>query len=282
MGVLLGRKRDWTAAQAEFERALELDPADVEALGGLVTLDLRKQDVKRAEARVDARIAVQPTAGLLILGARAYAAGNDLTTAEKYLRQAIELDSLNLAAYSGLGGLYLSQKKLDQARTEFEAITARQPKSVAAWTMMGIIAQAQRDEKSARELFERAVEIDPEAAVAANNLAWIYATTGGNLDQALQLAQTAHKHLPDLAAVNDTLGFVYYKKDLAALAVPPLKLSAEKDTTNAVYQYHLGLAYASSGDSARARKSLERALELNKDFDGAQDARRVLRGLRSY
>jgi putative PEP-CTERM system TPR-repeat lipoprotein len=281
MGMLLGRKREMTAAQTELERALELQPDNVEALGGLVALDLTKRDFKSARARVDARIAAQPTPTLLTLGARAYAAGGDLGTAEMYLRRAIELDSGNLAAYSGLGQLYLVQKKLDLARTEFETLAARAPKSVAAWTMVGIILQAQGDVKSARERFERVMEIDPEAAVAANNLAWIYAETGGNLDQALQLAQTAQKHLPGAAEVSDTLGFVYYKKNLAPLAISPLKASAEKDPSNPLYQYHLGLAYASVGDPAHARQSLTKALELKPDFDGAQEARNLLSSIAS-
>ena len=281
-GILFSRRRQTAAARAEFDHALKLAPGNVEALSGLVTLDLANKDFKSAQARVDAQIAASPTAGLLTLGARAYAAGGDLGKAEAYLRRAIELDSRNLAAYSGLGQLYLAQKKLDQARTEFEVLAARQPRSVAATTMVGIILQVQGDAKGARERFERVVEMDPEAAVAANNLAWMYAETGSNLDRALQLAQTAHKHLPDLPEVNDTLGFVYYKKDLAALAIPPFKVSVEKNPGNPVYHYHLGLAYASAGDAVRARQSLRKALELKPDFDGAPEARRLLSTLGTH
>ena len=85
----------------------------------------------------------------------------------------------------------------------------------------------------ARARFERVIELDPNAPVAANNLAWIYAESGGNLDIALQLAQTAQRTLPDSAEVNHTLGYVYYKKNLFALAIPPLKASAEKDPSSA-------------------------------------------------
>jgi Flp pilus assembly protein TadD len=147
--------------------------------------------------------------------------------------------------------------------------------------MVGIILQTQGDIKGARERFERAIEIDPEAAVAANNLAWIYAEAGENLDQALQLAQTAQRHMPDAASVNDTLGFVYVKKDLAALAIPPLKASTEKEPGNPRYQYHLGLAYASAGDAVSARRSLTRSISLKPDFEGAQHARTLLASLTS-
>jgi len=120
------------------------------------------------------------------------------------------------------------------------------------------------------------LQIDPEAAVAANNLAWIYVQRGGNLDVAMQLAQIAQKRLPEVAEVEDTLGFIYYKKNLVPLAIELLNASRAKDPKNALYEYHLGLAYTSAGDVARARGSLARALALKPDFDGAAEAKTLL------
>ena len=50
--------------------------------------------------------------------------------------------------------------------------------------------------------------------VAANNLAWMYAETGENLDMALQLAQAAARRLPNIPAIQDTLGWIHHKKGL--------------------------------------------------------------------
>ena len=75
--------------------------------------------------------------------------------------------------------------------------------------------------------------IDPRSAIAANNLAWIYLDSGENLDIALQLAQTAKAALPNLPQVNDTLGWIFYKKGLFSLAEGPLKLAVERDNNPA-------------------------------------------------
>jgi tetratricopeptide (TPR) repeat protein len=278
-GMLLGLKHDYSGARKAFEEALQLQPANIEALDGLVAIDLATKDYASARARVDARIASAPTAQLLTLAARTYGATGDLAGAERLLRRALDLDSGNLTAYGGLGQLYAMQGKLAEARAEFEKLAQRSPKSVSALTMVAIIAEAQGDMKTAREGFEHVLQVDPEAAVASNNLAWIYANNGGNLDVALQLAQTAHKHLPDLAEINDTLGFIYYKKNLSALAITSLKLSADKDPANAIYQYHLGLAYAGEGDADHARQALKRALVLKPAFDGAPHAKELLASL---
>jgi tetratricopeptide (TPR) repeat protein len=190
-------------------------------------------------------------------------------------------DPSYLGAYAALAQIYAKQGRLDAALVELETLVQRDPKSVAALTLSGMILESQGKASDAQARFERVMQVDGEAPVAANNLAWLYAEHGGNLDLALQLAQTAKRKLPDTAEVNDTLGYIYYKKNLPALAIPPLRASAEKDPSNAIYHYHLGLAYARAGENAQALQSLNRALSIAPNFDGAQDARTVLNSLKA-
>ena len=116
----------------------------------------------------------------------------------------------------------------------------------------------------------------PEAApAAANNLAFIYAELGTNLDVALQLATSAKQQLPDDPSVDDTLGWIYYKKDLPSLAVKPLEEARKKLPDNAELLYHLGLTYAKLGDKPKALDALSRALKINPKI-GGDEARQVL------
>jgi len=77
--------------------------------------------------------------------------------------------------------------------------------------------------QEAKQVYERLLAMDRHAAIAANNLAWLYAEAGGNIDQATDLAQMAKSLAPDQPAFNDTLGWIYYKKDLVEQAVPLLQ-----------------------------------------------------------
>ena len=79
--------------------------------------------------------------------------------------------------------------------------------------------------------------------------------------------------MPNVAEVNDTLGWVYYKKDQAALAIPPLLLSVGQDRSNPVFPYHLGLAYAKDRDKVKALESFDEALRRNPNFREATEAR---------
>jgi len=279
-GLLAMRKGDATGARTAFEKALALDPRLMEPLTALVTLDIGERRGDRARARVEAGLQKTPgSSALLVLAARTWASTGDPAKAEEFLRRAIDADASNFGAYALLAQLYVSQRKLDQALAEYDKLAARQPGAAGPPTMAGMILEAQGRPDEARRRYERVVEMDPRAAVASNNLAWTYASRGEQLDRALQLAQAAKAGLPDSHEVNDTLAFVYIKKQMPLLAIPLLTQAVGKDPGNPSYHYHLGLAHSLAGDKAAARRELEQALKLKADFDGADEARKLLRSL---
>ena len=127
-------------------------------------------------------------------------------------------------------------------------------------------------------MYERLVAADAQAAVAANNLAWIYAEEG-KLDEALRLATIARDGMGRRPEAEDTLGWVYLKKGLASQALASFERARERAPHRAVYHYHAGLAYLQAEDRGRARVALEKALSLTTDFEGASDARARLASL---
>jgi tetratricopeptide (TPR) repeat protein len=277
VGVLASQKGNVAAARTAFERALALDATSLEAVAGLLSLDLRARDFPAARALVERSLDNDHASPQgLLLAARTYASLNDLAAAERSLRRAIEADPTLLPAYRMLGQLYLSQRKLDEARKEFDALAQRQSKPVAALTMAGIVLQAQGNTAQARQRFEQALALDPHASVAANNLAWIHTEKGGDLNTALQLALAATAATPDVPEMMDTLGWVYYKKEQPKLAIPLLTRSVEKAATNPVYHYHLGLAYIQDGNFAAGRRSLQRALTARPDAETTADIKKLL------
>lgn len=279
-GAVAAGKNDRAAARRAFEQALSLDADSLDALSGLVALDLAEKKPTAATGRVEARLAASPDSGpLLMLAAQAYAAANQSIKAEEVLKKAITVDASNLAAFELLGRLYLSQRRLPEALAEYDRLAERQPSSVAASTMAAMIQQTQGNRADARQRYERIIQVDAKAAVAANNLAWMYAEENNDLDMALQLAQTAKQQLPQHPDVSDTLGFIYLKKDLPALAVPAFQESIERAPGKPSYHYRLALALSKTGDKAGAKRALEQALKLKVDFAEASEARQLLASL---
>jgi tetratricopeptide (TPR) repeat protein len=273
--ALSGGDRD--GARKAFEQALKMDPADDEALSGLVSLDLEAGRKAEARQRVETRLAAaakDPNA--LAMAGLVYGALNLPAKAEESWRALVSVEPGNLDAYLALGRLYYQQKRMDPAIAEAERLVQQQPGSAGAHTMLGYLLELQGRTREAQQQYLKALEIDPRSAAAANNLAWIYATHGGNLDSALQLAQTAKAGLPESPEVSDTLGWICYEKGLRDVAVGPLEQAVRTAPVKAIYHFHLGMAYLATNDWAKARTSLQQALTLDPNFNGAAQARKAL------
>jgi putative PEP-CTERM system TPR-repeat lipoprotein len=277
IGNLQLRRKNYAAAKVSFERVLALAPGDLEAINGMLALDIQAKQFDAAVRRVDAELTKQPDrVELLALASGVYNQAGQSDRAEQALRRAVKNDPLFSSGYVLLAQLYLQQQRLDAARTEFEEIAKRDSKAVGPRTMVGVILEAQGKREDARRWYEATIAEIPNAPVVANNLAFIYAEQGTKLDVALQLASSAKQQMPDSASVDDTLGWVYYKKDLATMAVRSLEESRLKMPDNAEILYHLGMTYAKLGDKAKAREALERALKLSPQFAAAETARQTL------
>jgi tetratricopeptide (TPR) repeat protein len=278
-GNLKARRAEFGAARQSYERAEQLSPGSIEALAGLVGLDVQAKQLDAALARIEDQIAQQgeqPNPAVLVLAAQVYSVAGQPQRAEAALRRAVAIDPRFSAGYAMLAQLYLQQQRLDDAKAEFEGIVARDPAAAGPRTMVGVILEAQGKRSEAMRWYEATMVAVREAPVAANNLAYIYAEEDTNLDMALQLATAAKQGLPDNPDVDDTLGWIYYKKGMASLAIRSFEESLKRRPDTAEVLYHLGLAYTQAGDEAKAREALERALTLNPRFPGNDVARKTL------
>jgi tetratricopeptide (TPR) repeat protein len=275
MGWLALQRGDLPAARTSFDTVLRLKPASYDALVGLVTVDLAQRNVQRARQRVvewETRTPGDPR--LTILSARVELAAGNSADAEQTLRTLVTADPSQLEAYDLLGRIAVSKGQLDHALAEYQALAARSRTPAGPMTLVAMIHEARGDRDAARQQYEKVLETDPHAGVAANNLAWMYAESG-RLDEALKLATVATEQLKRPEA-DDTLGWVYYRKGLEEHAITAFQRALSKAPDNPVYHYHLGLAQMKDGNDSQGRAALKRALALRSDFNGADDARKAL------
>ena len=129
-------------------------------------------------------------------------------------------------------------------------------------------------------------ELQPNDPMATRSLANVLLQSGGNLDDALLLAQIAQHSLPDSPDAADTLGWAYYKKGAYGLAVSLLEqaLKLQQRTNgpdNPDVHYHLGLAYQKTEQPALARQHLQRTLQINPNYSAAAEIKKELSSLKS-
>jgi tetratricopeptide (TPR) repeat protein len=276
LGELQLRRKDPAAARRSFERALSLDPKSFDGFRGMVALDLLEGHPERVRTVIDERLKATPNnPALLALSANVYGAGGDLFNQEAALSRLVELEPGNVRAFISLASIYTRTNRLNEARGRFAPVTTGAA-AVGAQTMVGLLYEAQNKKKEAQQVYERLLAARPEAAVAANNLAWLYAESGGNLDEALKLARQATRRHPDSPEFNDTLGWVSLKKGLVPDAVRALEATVRQRGDNPQFRYHLGVAYTQARDTTKAAEQLQAALALQPDF---RDARLALDAL---
>ena len=129
MGNVLLSKKDAPGARREFDRALQIDPNAIGALRGRLALDIRDKNVAGARATIEAAVQKAPrNTDLLLLQAGVYAAAKTLARQEQTLRRIIDIDSSHFQAFAALASLFLSSGRLEEAKTEYEALARKQPK----------------------------------------------------------------------------------------------------------------------------------------------------------
>jgi tetratricopeptide (TPR) repeat protein len=289
--VSLAEKKEPDAISS-FENALNVDATNFDALNGLITLYARSNQVDKAHGRIDQALSAYPNmASLHYLKAQVYGYQQNPQMVEAELNKALELDGNYLPAYSALAALYIQSRQEDRAIAQYQKIISLRPENSTPYVLIGMLEDQRKNYDVAADNYRKALEKDPNSVIAANNLAWMYATTGkGNLDEAIRLAQGAVQKNPNVAGFVDTLGWVYYKKNLYEAAVEQLRKAVSLNETqarasnaapSAAYHYHLAMALKEKGDKDEARRELQTAIKLSEKspFAELEDARKTLAGL---
>lgn len=264
LGRVWAFKGDAAKARELFLRANDALPNQPDILESLLSLDRREGRVAESVERIEKAAAAEPeSARLTHLHGMVLVLTGHGAEAESAFRRAIDLDPNDLTPYQSLAQYLAFTGRREEVLSTYEKAVETRPDSAGLLLVLGSLYEAYGDLDKARETYERAVKADPELAPAKNNLAYLLAESGQNLDRALDLAQEAKAKLPDNGHAADTLGWVLYKKGIPTAAVGYLR-EAEgqfktEDPNLAVVRYHLAQAYEAAGRKEEARAALERA-----------------------
>ena len=255
-------ERELQEAGELFSRATSIDPANFDAISGMVDVHLRNGRVDLAREKLQNSIGSGVAdktmlAGLRYLMSRTFEAENDTAAAEKELVAAMSADPTYLPAYSGYAALLVRQNRTDEAIGQYRAVIELRP-SAQIYTLLGMLEESRGRIDNAESAYRKALESSSDQPIAANNLAWLLAERQGNLDEALQLASDAVNMDPEIAGYHDTLGFVYFQKGLSLPAIEKFRRAVTLEeaysrktgtTANPVYRQRLSMALARSAGS---------------------------------
>jgi tetratricopeptide (TPR) repeat protein len=261
--VLFTEKR-YPDAERVFLALRQRYPGDLRLLFGLsetmVVTDRGQQALDMLKAEAKAR--PQVNALRMATGNVALRIG-DLPTADQEYRHLLGIDPKNLELYLRLGETQRLMKRTQEALQTLRKGQALQPNNPQVNLQLALTLDAAGLQRESLPLYENVVKNQPDNAIALNNLAYMMAEEGRDLDLALTYAQRARQRAPGSLDIADTLAWVYLRKQLSDSALNIYRDITLKAPKNPLYHYHMGIALFQKGDKTGARRSLQTALSLN-------------------
>jgi tetratricopeptide (TPR) repeat protein len=275
--VLKLDQKDYSGARASTEEILKLEPGNAHALNVLVlTYAAQKQmpaglqKAREYAAKQPASAAIQEFLGQLL------SANGDRAGARKAFEAAKAGNPVSVDPDLGLVQLDISEGKQQEARKRLSDVVASHPDNEMGRLLLAQLDMADGTSAAAIEQYRKVLAQDGRNASALNNLAYLLADNN-QPDEALRYAQQAKEVAPDSAAVDDTLGWTYFRKGLYPMAVTYLESAAAKEAT-ARRKYHLAMAYLKAGDPKRGRRVLDEAVKMDPKLPEANMARELFGG----
>ena len=283
---LYASQKEYGKAQTQYEnlwKGASNHPGDLRGFIGLQNLKLQRgqwKDAIAATRDLVGKAPAQPRLRLALANFEAEAASrlaaNDAERRDLLVKAASDY-GLVLKANGQAADVWLrlgiTQRMLNQndaALASFDRAVRANPANENAVLSRATLLEVMGRQGQAREAYNQVLGINPDNAVALNNLAFLNAETGQNLDVAMTLAERAKKRMPGSPSVSDTLGYVYYEKNLTGDAIRELQQAVEAAPLNAMFRLHLAMALLKNGDKAGAKREAESAL---RNADGAQEQR---------
>ena len=310
------RKQDWLGAQqiAEKLKTLEGGQTTSEQIEGSVLQAQKKFGASNAifqQLYAQNPNLQQPIAAVV----QNYMQSGKKEEAKAFLADVLKTNPKNATANMLLGSVYEVEGAKDKADTAFkEAIAAApdssevrlryaqilvvrgdkddalkvlsdglnaRPDDVVLMLGTALVQQYVGDFDKAIAEYEKILKRQPRVDIAANNLASMLTdnrTDKESHERALNLAMRFRDS--NIPYFLDTLGWAYFKLDMADDALTWLKKAVDGAPNAAILRYHLALAQLKTGNTAAAKQNLEMVVKSDdRSFPDMADAQAKLQTL---
>jgi Flp pilus assembly protein TadD len=268
-------KKRYPDAEAAFSKILASNPDEFRAIAGLVDIDVAQNRPDKALAKLDQEITrTHGASQMLYLAAITALRTGRFAECIGYLQRLADKTPDSIDPQIELASVLRLQGNYRRAIDTLRKAALLQPKDPRPTAMLSSLLEMTNQQQEAKALARKALNQDPNNKAAMNNLAYLLAETGDNLDQALKLSQQAVNGGPREPYFQDTLGFVYLRKGKNDQAMQIFDQLVRGFPNEPVFAYHLGMTYFQMGDRARAKAILTKTLQLRppKDVEtGASD-----------
>jgi putative PEP-CTERM system TPR-repeat lipoprotein len=269
--------KDKDAAAASLRKALEIKPDLQQAQRGSIMLDLDSKNIQGAlsTAKTMQKQGPDDAVGYVLEGDINASQKNWENAATAYRNGLKRVSSAELAVK--LHAVLLEAGKKADAEKFTLAWQKEHPSDVAFQLYLADGAILRKDYVSAEKTYLAVVKLQPNNAMAYNNLAWVTAKL--NKPNAVGYAEKALAIAPNQPAFMDTLAMLLADQGDYAKAIDLQSKAVAAQPENAVFKMNLAKIQIKGGKKDLARKELDELVKLGDRFGGHKEVAELLKGL---
>ena len=274
--VHMANKNKDAAAQS-LRKALEIKPDLQQAQRGSIMLDVDGKNIQGAltTARTMQKQGPNDAVGYVLEGDINASQKNWDNAATAYRTGLKQVSSPELAIK--LHAVLLASNKAAEADKFATTWQKDHPKDATFVLYLGDGAIARKDYAGSEKLYASVIKMQPNNAVAYNNLAWVTAKL--NKDGAIPLAEKAMALAPNQPAFMDTLAVLLSDKGDYAKAVELQNKAVGLQPQNPLFKLNLAKIHLKGGKKDLAKKELDELAKLGGKFGGQAEVAELLKGL---
>jgi len=275
-GIWKVQHKDYVQGEKSLAAALEGTPDDLRPLRVIAGIQIAQKQPALALAKVTEYASRYPKNASMqqFLGESLLANQNPAQARSVFL--AIKASNPNfVAADLSLAQCDLAEGHTEEARKRLLSLTNSQQVGAEANLLLGSLEDNSGKPADAADYYRAALKLEPDNVMALNNLAYVLGSNGADLDGALEYAKRAKDLAPDSGVVEDTLGWLLFKKGLYEQSVQELE-GAVSHLPSAVPKYHLSMAYSMARQPDQASRILRDALKQDPKLPEANQALKLV------
>jgi tetratricopeptide (TPR) repeat protein len=249
----------------QYQKALEINPHDMEVHGGLACLLAQRGRAADANAQFQEALELEPRDGEAHnnLG-YFFAQRGRVDEAVAQYQMALKIEPAFMPAYLNLGNAFLQKGEVDGAVAQYRKALEIKPDSPEARYNLGSALAMRGNLDEAVAQYRAILKTRPDYPEADHNLGRILLLKG-DFDEALAYLDKSPAGGRDLLSRWDHLGDEFLQGRNWELAIPCYRQAAKINPRSAEAYAKLGLAFSRNGEIKEAEDSWQQALEIKPD-----------------
>jgi tetratricopeptide (TPR) repeat protein len=184
-----------------------------------------------------------------------------------------------LSAHLALGQVYIQVNDYENALKAFNKVIEINPSYSPAHLALGDVHFQRKEGEKAVQSYRKAIELNPKSPDAYQRLALILAEQPKSHDEAFKMATKSVEFAPKSPFSLDALGWVSVQRGDIKGGLEKLKEASILLPQDPVILYHLGVGHYKNNNPNEAKNALQAALNISKNFRGADQAIEILKKL---